>query len=141
MKSVSSAALALVLLAGSGCCGYPQGCTLFGPNCESLGCGDRFRHNWSRCRDCCDDCGNWSGPAISSQAGGWHNQPQYQYTDEMASEGTVIDESEQGYRVVPGSKRVTVRSGEPTPAAAADKPARPRRVTKSRTVVPQSYNR
>jgi hypothetical protein len=69
MKFVLPAVCAVVLLAdGAGCCRSCCRTGLLARNCSNGGCGPRFRFNWSRCRDTCDQCGNWTGaPVIERQ--------------------------------------------------------------------------
>jgi hypothetical protein len=152
MKTALSALGAIVLLAGSnGCnsCCSPMSCDR---TCTAGGCGPRFRfHPYQSC-DACDQCGNWTGaPIVSrsglypkigyaedygsiSQAGGrgisladgsedWRaDGGQRWQTDggqNLRSDGVA---SAHGYRVVPGSRRVTTRSGRPTLARSYGQP-------------------
>lgn len=90
-------------------CGY-HGCGLHG--CGEMGCGPICRiFNWCRCRDCCDCCGNWSGPPIVSHNQGWNHDD----IGPSESYGEPAPEMAAG-RVVPGSMKVTTRSGGPSPA-------------------------
>lgn len=136
MKLAVPALIALALLTGNtGCClfqcgrgyacsacdAYPDdcggcddigcdgGCGLCHGGCSGMGCGPlHWILNWARCRDCCDQCGNWTGPDIVS-----HNRP-----PAIIEEGptpAAYDEEPQEIsagRVVPGSVRVTTRPAD-----------------------------
>jgi hypothetical protein len=73
MKSALSALFAVALLAGgAGCCHRCCRQGLLARDCSNGGCGPRFRFSWSRCRDTCDQCGNWTGaPVVARQS--WQN--------------------------------------------------------------------
>lgn len=163
MKLAASALLALALMAGntgcclfdcgaySGCGGYldecggcedPSMCGQCGGGCYGMGCGPLHRiFNWSRCCDCCDACGNWTGAPIVSRGPGMMD-PGYVEQPAPYDEPGPADVSDG--RVVPGSVRVTTRSADSAPARIAEEPAplasrqkvpsakrRPKRITSS----------
>lgn len=154
MKLAISALFAFVLLAGgSGChcfyhnplcgggcideCGMDDcgggcgecGCQV-GPygGCGGMGCSRRLHiFNWSRCRDCCDCCGHWTGEGFVSQTRGFpghgysetpaeydlpaNNEAPQTYDEPAVDEPSGVGPSA---RVVPGSMRVTTRPAGPT---------------------------
>jgi hypothetical protein len=105
-----------------------------------MGCSRRLHiFNWSRCCDCCDQCGNWTGAGFVSQKGGW---PGRQYAaapanvDEAAPEMEMMTTGEASPgQIVPGSMKVTTRDIEPAPAEEAAEPVavpRPKTVSAPR---------
>ena len=108
-----------------------------------MGCSRRLHiFNWSRCHDCCDQCGNWTGEGFVSQKGGWpgrgypaapanFDEP----VPEMVPESEMMgpDDPAAG-TIVPGSMRVTTRDVEPAPMASAEEPlvaTRPKTISAS----------
>lgn len=134
---------------GCGGCGH-GGCLLgrwrqcgcnVGPfgGCGGMGCSRRLHvFNWSRCRDCCDECAHWTGEGFVSQNGGFYPQPDAgasaNYDESGPSEppGTYVEPEagepgpgaggpespeagEPSARVVPGSLRISDRDAEAEP--------------------------
>jgi hypothetical protein len=97
--------------------------------CGCMGCGPLYRvFNWSRCHDCCDACGNWTGAPIVSNGPG---MPPEEYIEEPASYAEPAPEELSDGRIVPGSMRVTTRRAEEAPQQIAAEPRTMARRAKS----------
>jgi hypothetical protein len=105
---------------GCGACGCNVG--PFG-GCGGMGCSRRLHvFNWSRCRDCCDCCANWTGEGFVSQTGGF---PGHEYSEAPAeydlppsnnnAPRTYEEPATEGpsARLTPGSTRITTRHAAP----------------------------
>ncbi|HUY91749.1 MAG TPA: hypothetical protein VMV10_23605 [Pirellulales bacterium] len=102
-----------------------------------IGCSRRLHiFNWSRCRDCCDECPHWTGEGFVSQTGGFHPRPNagvpanFEETGAYDERGTYAEPepeepgsagepepeqpqtSEPSARVVPGSTHITTRRAD-----------------------------
>ncbi|MEX2558453.1 MAG: hypothetical protein WD403_01000 [Pirellulales bacterium] len=116
MKVALPVAMILALLSStSGCC--LPGCLGYGrPDCELMGCSQRYWGEWNHDPDPCDHCGNWVGDGCARPA---YQAPVYADAElyRQPSWEQQVD-LEPGSTIVPGSYRVTTRSGGPTPARA-----------------------
>lgn len=136
---------------GCGGCGH-GGCLLgrwrqcgcnVGPfgDCGGMGCSRRLHiFNWSRCRDCCDECAHWTGEGFVSQNGGFYprgdagipanddssgdSEPQGTYAEPEAGEPESPAAGEPSARVVPGSMRITERDADSEPLENSVEPRR-----------------
>lgn len=88
--------------------------------CGAMGCGPLYRvFNWSRCHDCCDCCGNWTGAPIVSNG---HGMPPGEYLEEPAAyDEPALEDLSEG-QIVPGSVRVTTGPAETAPTQIAEEP-------------------
>ncbi|HUY33557.1 MAG TPA: hypothetical protein VMV69_12480 [Pirellulales bacterium] len=121
MKFALSALCAIIMLAGgTGCHPCCHRHSILDRDCTAGGCGPRVRFRPYQYCDTCDQCGNWTGAPIVSrsrsyQGGGYAED--YGHISRSENESPA-----HGYRVVPGSQRVTTRSGQPTLARASGRP-------------------
>ena len=128
---------------GCGACGCDAG--PYG-GCGGMGCSRKLHiFNWSRCCDCCDQCGHWTGEGFESQTGGFYPGQTYgpasadydqpaQYDEPSASPipasepaPSELEPAGPSARSVPGKMRITARDADSATDEIVEEPSTTKR--------------